>query len=392
MRRVTGDEHASDAVFLGHRHTQVPETDVIKLASEREARRLVQQTKEVEVAGGGVQGHRRVEKPAFTNIDTAEKLPVAFQIRVHDVIGGLDREALQPLVQFARPEYRQHHFLVKVGAAAAYAGLLTNDGAAAVAADNVVGLQDPALAALARHNPDTHALSVLLDGLRIPAKERRHEGQCRHSMAQHFLGLVLGQALIGLEVIFVYQLTLRRRSPVFTHQAAVGADAAGGHALRHEARGAQRVDTVPEIKMLQRALGEVLPLRDALHQDVALDQRATDPALPKLDRERDADRPATDDDHLISVLFHGCLGCCDVHFPLPACGVTGVGAGFGTSFGALNAHDVIRRQFRHRGAAHQRHHPLGFVAQDGQRPGSTGLATCRDAEQGGAAQQHGVST
>ena len=55
--------------------------------------------------------------------------------------------------------------------------------------------------------------------------------------------------------------------------------------------------------MLHRALRQILPLGDALRLDAPLDQRAGDAAQPELDRERDADRPAADDDDLI-VLIH----------------------------------------------------------------------------------------
>ena len=72
---------------------------------------------------------------------------------------------------------------------------------------------------------------------------------------------------------------------------------------RQQARGAQLVGDAPEIEVLHRALGEVLALRDALRLGAALDQRARDAAQPEVDRERDADRPAADDDDLMT-LFH----------------------------------------------------------------------------------------
>ena len=51
--------------------------------------------------------------------------------------------------------------------------------------------------------------------------------------------------------------------------------------------------------MLHRALGQVLPLGDALRLEAALDQGASDAALPKLDRERDAHGSSTDNDDLM---------------------------------------------------------------------------------------------
>ena len=57
------------------------------------------------------------------------------------------------------------------------------------------------------------------------------------------------------------------------------------------------------MKMLHRALRQILSLGDALRLDAPLDQRTRDTAQPELDRERDADRSTADDDDLI-VLIH----------------------------------------------------------------------------------------
>ena len=50
--------------------------------------------------------------------------------------------------------------------------------------------------------------------------------------------------------------------------------------------------------MLQRALGQVLTLRDLLRTTVALDQNAPDAALAEFDRETKTNRPASDNDDL----------------------------------------------------------------------------------------------
>src|SRR5262249_21947311 len=68
---------------------------------------------------------------------------------------------------------------------------------------------------------------------------------------------------------------------------------------RQHARGAQFVGNAPEVEMLDRALGQVLPLGDALRLEAALHQCAVDAALAELDRERDADRASGDDDDLM---------------------------------------------------------------------------------------------
>jgi protein subunit release factor A len=53
---------------------------------------------------------------------------------------------------------------------------------------------------------------------------------------------------------------------------------------------------------------------------------------------------------------------------------------------------VICAQLRHRGATHQRHHPVGFVAQDRQCPRRARLASGRNAIQGRTTKQHAVGT
>jgi len=50
--------------------------------------------------------------------------------------------------------------------------------------------------------------------------------------------------------------------------------------------------------MLERALGQVLTLRDRLRADEALDQSAADAALAEFDRQTKADRSASDNDDL----------------------------------------------------------------------------------------------
>ena len=88
---------------------------------------------------------------------------------------------------------------------------------------------------------------------------------------------------------------------VGARQAAIGGHAADGVARRHDARGAQLVDAVPEVKVLQRPIREVLALRDRLRRQVPLDQHARDTALAQLHRQRHAHRPAAHDRHLIAI-------------------------------------------------------------------------------------------
>ena len=83
VARVAGDEHAPLAVLAGDHDAQIPEANVVELGMKVEAGRLVQQGEEVEVVGGGVLGHRRVEEEALADVDAAEELPVALELRLH---------------------------------------------------------------------------------------------------------------------------------------------------------------------------------------------------------------------------------------------------------------------------------------------------------------------
>src|SRR5215471_14598873 len=102
MRGVAGDEDAAGLVSLGHRDPQVPEADIIEVAGERKASRFLQQSMEVEIVARRIRRHRRMEEPAFADIDTAEKLPIAVQLGMDDTIGGARRKPFEPLVKLAR--------------------------------------------------------------------------------------------------------------------------------------------------------------------------------------------------------------------------------------------------------------------------------------------------
>jgi hypothetical protein len=87
MRGVAGNEDAADLVSLGHRDAQIPEPDIIEVAGERETGDLLQQAVKVVIVPGRIGRHRRMEKPALADVDAAEELPIAAQIRIDDAIG-----------------------------------------------------------------------------------------------------------------------------------------------------------------------------------------------------------------------------------------------------------------------------------------------------------------
>src|SRR5262249_31702130 len=69
-------------------------------------------------------------------------------------------------------------------------------------------------------------------------------------------------------------------------------------AERHDAGGAQCGLDTPKVEVLERALGEVLPLGNAIERRAALDQHAADIVQAERDAKREADRTAADNDDL----------------------------------------------------------------------------------------------
>ncbi len=304
MRRVARDENAPLLVAFGHRDAQIPEADMIHFAGELESRGLIHHRKEIEVlvadCGGG---HRRVEKPAFANVDSAEELPVSVQLRAHDAIGRALGKALEGVMQFARAEDGQHHHLVEIGAAALDARLVAHHRIAAVAADDVIGAQRELLRRPVLLDDDFRAGLVLRHRPRHPAEVIVHAREARHLPAQHFFGAVLGQAVIVLVIIGAHHFAAGRREPVLAHEIAVSGDFPDGIARRHGSRRAQFVGDAPEMEVLQRALGKILPLGNVLQRAPALDERTRNAAHSQSHRERGADGAAAHNNYLV-ILFH----------------------------------------------------------------------------------------
>src|SRR5262249_50765192 len=98
-----------------------------------------------------------------------------------------------------------------------------------------------------------------------------------------------------------------RRMPVFAHEGLVGRHPADRITGGHHARRPQFVDDAPKIKMLQRALRQVLTFRYLLQLATALDERTRYAPQPQIDRERCPHRPTTHDDHLIVIVHASSL-------------------------------------------------------------------------------------
>src|SRR5215470_4427800 len=177
----------------------------------------------------------------------------------------------------------------------------------AVAADRIIRLQYLACGSAVFRNRDPDAIRILLERFGGPAEPGLHIIELFKPRAQNIFGLILRQTLVVLEVIGIDDLAQRRRRPIFIVQIAIGDDAAHRIGRRQDARGAQRVQNAPKIEVLDRTLREILSLGNALRLAPTFDQRAGKAAPAELDRERDADRPAADEDDLIS-LGHDCSG------------------------------------------------------------------------------------
>ena len=223
---------------------------------------------------------------------------------MHDVVGRFQWKTLEALLQTFGTKHHQHHFLLKGRAAARDAALLAHQRMAAVATDDVLRFQHLPFAAIACHKRNARGRIVLRHTFRSPTEKRFHRGQRGHTRAQHFFGQILRQPVVRLKVILLHQLPLRRRAPEITHQIAVDIDAAGGHCGGHDAFGAQFVDAMPEVKMLQRSLREVLSLGNALRHKVAFHQRAGNTTLPQFNRQTHTYRAAAHNHDLKPVQVH----------------------------------------------------------------------------------------
>src|SRR6185295_3900849 len=101
MCRIARDESAANLISLGDRDAQVPESHIVEIAGKGETGRTLQEAMKIVIVARRVSWHRRMEEPALFDIDAAEELPVALEVRMHDAIGGSRRKALELLVELA---------------------------------------------------------------------------------------------------------------------------------------------------------------------------------------------------------------------------------------------------------------------------------------------------
>src|SRR5260221_14634847 len=296
VRRVAGDKYTPFAVALGDGDAQVPGPDVVEFAAHRAAHRLLDEASDVESLRLRALRQRRMEKPAFAHVDAAKKHPVAVEPRAHDAVGGALGKALEPLVQLAGAEHRQHHGLAEIRPLASDARLLAHHGARAIAADDVVGFEHFAPRPTVLFDRDARAAAVLFDGAGRPAEARVDPGERGELPPQYGFRAILRQPLVVLEKVGADELASGGRLPVLAHQAAVGGDFADRITGRHETRLPQLAGDSPEMEMLEGAMRQHLPFGNAVHAGAALDQRAGDATHAEVHGERRADRTGADDD------------------------------------------------------------------------------------------------
>ena len=232
-------------------------------------RRPLQQAVKVVIVLGRVRRHRRMEEKPLADVDPAEELPIALQVRMHGAVGGARRKAIERIMELARAEHRQHHELVEIRSAALDPELATDGGVAPVATHDIVRLQGLPSAAVDLDNCDARAAVVLFDRLRRPPEPALDIGKSRHPRAQDTFGDVLGQPFVVLGIVGIDDLPERRRVPELAHQVAVRGDTVHGKFGRQEARGAQLVRDAPGIEVLHRALRQPLPFWNPLRLDAA---------------------------------------------------------------------------------------------------------------------------
>src|SRR5262249_43016163 len=89
---------------------------------------------------------------------------------------------------------------------------------------------------------------------------------------------------------------------IVTEQRAIGRQPTDPVILRDRARCAQLALGAPEMEMLQRALRQVLALRDRLRLQVPLDHRRANAALAKINRKPEADWSRADNQTILLVI------------------------------------------------------------------------------------------
>lgn len=285
-------------IGFGYGHAQVPKADVFEFHLEFGADSLPQITLEIEALGGRPQGHGGMKEPGRSQVDPPEKLPIALQLRIEDIVIGLAWEALQQAVQVGRAENHKTHQPVVIGLDLRNPRLFAHRGAAAVATDGELGANSSTTFTLALGSLEADPVIPLTELVHGPAIERPHRLKLGHAPAKDRLGGVLRQPLVLSVVIGRHQIALEPVIAIAAEQTAIGGQPANSVFPRNDPRRAQLILRAPEMKMLHRPLGQILTFRDRLRLEVALNQKTFHAPLTQFDRQSQPDRPPADDGDL----------------------------------------------------------------------------------------------
>ena len=216
VRCIAGNKQTACAVSVGDGKAQIPKTDVFHFNFKFSTYRLMQIRLEIKVVSACAGGHRCVKKPGVAKINTPEKLPVTAQAGLQHVVKRFAGIAFQQRVQLMRAKHQQNHQAVVVGQCLRDAGLFAHFGTAAITTHRKGGPERASLLALALGHRDADAVSVLRDGLCIPAEQRLNRWQLGHALTKHVFSCVLRQAFVGAKVIGLDQLALQPVVGIFS--------------------------------------------------------------------------------------------------------------------------------------------------------------------------------
>ncbi len=215
-----------------------------------------------------------------------------------DVEEGFARIARHQILERVRSEHDQGHQLLMIRKRLGYPGGLPDGRAAPVASDQIGPAQHRLVEPVRIPDPDLDTILGLIGADARPAIAYIDARKLRRACPQHLLGQILGQPLIGREIEIADQLALQPIVRMGAQERAIFGQPADAGAGRHLLDGPQGLLDPPEMEMLHRPLGQVLPFRDGLRRLVTLDHDHRNTALAQFDGQPHPDGAAAHDQNL----------------------------------------------------------------------------------------------
>ncbi len=270
---------------------------------------IVQVSRKIKVLARGAGRHRSVEEPGRTEIHATEELPISLQLGPQDIEERLPGELREQPVQADRTENQQYHRPIMVGAGLSDADSFTHERTTPVAADCVIGVQHASAPVAGLDDLHVHAGLILHHRFDCPPEECLDVRDLTQAVPQYRFRGVLWQAFIVGKIEGTNELALQPVVPIGTQKRPVGRHPSNAVFDRNRSRRTQWLFGCPEMEVLHRALGQVLPFWNRLWRAVFLDQDTADAALAKLDGQPQSHRPASDDEYFRrgSACLHGRL-------------------------------------------------------------------------------------